>query len=270
MEPTDDMTVEVRRDEHLLASQHEQTTLTRSLTFGRREWIVMTVVAVLAIWILAAASHRSRQSRFQSGCASHQGRLGEGLLMYAANHEGRLPWMGKRGDGWLAGLAGTVTSNSKGLLILMAKDYVDDTHIFRCPAAGGQGFIYQTTLDDFPAGAAVGYSYQHSIGGGLRLGGKRGDQMISAVPVLADVSPLFDLGKFDATQFGLNSRNHDRDGQNVLYLSGDVRWARSAKAGVFDDDIYTVRGVTSYRGTEQPADSSDTFLLPALPQKESP
>ena len=267
MESKDDMTVEVRRDEHLLAAQHEQTTLTRLATFGRREWIVMTVVAVLAIWILLAASHRSRLSRFQSGCASHQGRLGEGLLMYAANHEERLPWMGARGDGWLAGSAETVTSNSKGLLVLLAHGYVDDTHIFRCPAAGGQGFVYQTTLDDFPEGAAVGYSYQHSIGGGLRLGGKRSDQMVSAVPVLADLTPLIDSGQFDATQLGLNSRNHDRDGQNVLYLSGYVRWARSAKAGVFDDDIYTVRGVTSYRGTEQPADTEDTFLLPAMPQR---
>jgi hypothetical protein len=258
--------VEVRRDEQLLASQHEQATLTRRATFRRREWIAMVAVAILAIWILIAASQRSRRSRYQSGCASHQGRLGEGLLMFAANHKGRLPSVGKRGQGWLTGSAPVVASNSQGLLVLLAKGYVNDTHIFRCPAAGGQGFVYTSALTEFPPGAVVGYSYQYSLGGGLHLGDERGDWMVAAVPVLADSSPLFDSGTFDATQIGRNSRNHDRDGQNVLYLSGDVRWARTSRAGIADNDIYTVDATATYRGTETPANSEDTFLLPAMPQ----
>ncbi|MBT7170795.1 MAG: hypothetical protein HN909_03385 [Phycisphaerales bacterium] len=268
MELPKDNPPSVRHDETLLASQHEQTTLTRGVTFGRREWTVMVLVIALAAGILITASQRSRRARYRSTCASQLGRMGAGLLLYADSHGGKLPFQGNRGDAWLGGAGNPVRSSSRSLMLLLTESYVDGTHIFRCPAAGGKGFVFREGMDDFPLDAAVGYSYRYSLGEGLRMGGGRNDRERSAVPVLADASPLFDSGQFDASQIGRNSRNHDRDGQNVLYLSGDVRWAKTPTAGgMADDDIYTIQGVATYHGTEAPQSHDDTFLLPATPQK---
>ena len=61
----------------------------------------------------------------------------------------------------------------------------------------------------------------------------------------------------------LTSYNHDRAGQNVLYLGGSVVWAETAAVGVDDDNIYLAGDVLEYAGDEAPADDTDSFLLPA-------
>ena len=56
------------------------------------------------------------------------------------------------------------------------------------------------------------------------------------------------------------SPNHNCKGQNVLYSDGSVEYVRDRI--VNGDDIFTVRGVEAYTGTETPADDNDVFLVP--------
>src|SRR5439155_20422868 len=56
-----------------------------------------------------------------------------------------------------------------------------------------------------------------------------------------------------------NSRNHEGDGQNVLYADGHVDWRQSVFVGVNADDIYADKNGTL---TGPPTDVDDSLLLP--------
>ena len=71
------------------------------------------------------------------------------------------------------------------------------------------------------------------------------------VPGLTPQSPRIDQKK-------ANSRNHEGDGQNVLYGDGHVSWEQTIFAGVMADNIFANRaGVIG-----SPADKDDSVLVP--------
>jgi len=66
-----------------------------------------------------------------------------------------------------------------------------------------------------------------------------------------------------------NSRNHRKEGQNVLYTDGHVAWAKTAFAGYNNDNIYSMAWDNQWTsGTGIPWNSSmpkypqDSMLLP--------
>jgi len=60
----------------------------------------------------------------------------------------------------------------------------------------------------------------------------------------------------------LNSINHSRCGQNVLFGDGSVRFIRKRHTDLSDDDIFTLQDTDVYQGVEVPAYESDAFLAP--------
>ncbi len=85
--------------------------------------------------------------------------------------------------------------------------------------------------------------------------------------ILADQTPLFADGRFlkDRVRAAI-SDNHPKS-QNVLYLDGHVLLVDNSSVGVEQDNIFLVKGVYEYEGDETPACPTDTFLLPAHPDK---
>jgi prepilin-type processing-associated H-X9-DG protein len=57
-----------------------------------------------------------------------------------------------------------------------------------------------------------------------------------------------------------NSRNHDRDGQNILYGDGHVAWESNPFVGVNRDNIYST---ADGKIAASPVDANDSILLPA-------
>jgi len=62
----------------------------------------------------------------------------------------------------------------------------------------------------------------------------------------------------------LNSINHRRAGQNLMYSDGSVKFLkiRSIQLGGESDDIFTVRGTMNYSGCEETKEQRDVFLVP--------
>ena len=83
------------------------------------------------------------------------------------------------------------------------------------------------------------------------------------LPIMADDNPLFDDGLPLGLSYGpnANSRSHRGAGQNVLTLSGRVRWKTDPNCGVDGDNIWTLFNVKIYTGREGPKSSSDSHLL---------
>jgi len=89
---------------------------------------------------------------------------------------------------------------------------------------------------------------------------------------MADMNPLFenlpeDFSKefrlqLDKTLLTLNSMNHNRRGQNVLFGDGRVEFIKKRFIGITRDDIYTLQDTDVYQGCEVPSRANDFFLAP--------
>jgi prepilin-type processing-associated H-X9-DG protein len=66
----------------------------------------------------------------------------------------------------------------------------------------------------------------------------------------------------DDRLLNVNSINHRRKGQNVLFCDGAVKFVKTRRVGASNDDIFTLRGKRFYKGNEVPTCETDNFLAP--------
>ncbi len=60
----------------------------------------------------------------------------------------------------------------------------------------------------------------------------------------------------------LNSINHDRRGQNILFDDGCVEFCKKRCIGITEDDPFTLNNTDMYNGTEIPDCETDNFVGP--------
>jgi prepilin-type N-terminal cleavage/methylation domain-containing protein/prepilin-type processing-associated H-X9-DG protein len=199
--------------------------------------------------------------------------------------------------------AGTRPSNNdvSAALYLLLRTQDITSEVFVCPSSnaekanfGGGSNTAQNysnwSADTSTTGAPeikknLSYSYQNPYPNtsAISVGFKLNNSIGAEFAVAADINPgttgpsandsVFngDLNSTAAAsvQRRANSRNHDSDGQNVLYGDGHVEWQSNTFVGTQKDMIYTGRdqgtnpatnGVTPvYRS---PYDAADSILLP--------
>lgn len=254
-----------RQTDALLAKE-ERRRFPRGPVFSLRELGAVAAAVLLMAVAFIPAMRYSRQQAVVAQCASNVGQIGSALLTYATANNDFLPSVNSAQTRWLGGQKGQPAfSNSEALYKLIHDGYSSPV-IFLCPASQRESFVAQAGMNDFPAGKYVGYSYQHSARPeGLRIHQPSFASQSREMVLLADSTPMFSGGAFRTDQLRhQTSENHDRSGQNVLYLDGHVQWTQKAEVGVNNDHIFQVAGVRDYRGDEAPANETDTFLLPAF------
>ncbi len=160
---------------------------------------------------------------------------------------------------------------------------------FVCPSSAAKpdnfGGRPHTALDksNFPSADFLSYSYANPYPS--KQAADRGYKLVQGVDprfaVAADMNPGSDaLTKLTTTTSSLelrkgNSRNHNGNGQNVLYGDGHVEFQDSPFCGLNRDNIYTygesgndatgtprATGGTGIVGS--PVSADDSVLLPAL------
>jgi prepilin-type processing-associated H-X9-DG protein len=126
-------------------------------------------------------------------------------------------------------------------------------------------------LNDFPSRNHISYSFMIICDKTASM--KNRPKQI----IMGDMNPVFRrIPKFGNTIYNklsepekvvlseqlkkMSSPNHSGRGQNVLYCDGSVVFVKQRT--VDGDDIFTLRGVDTYTGTETPADKNDIFLVP--------
>ena len=103
----------------------------------------------------------------------------------------------------------------------------------------------------------AGYKWSPNVTADFAIAADRNDGFTTKTP-----SPSPDSNSPASNQRSINSRNHEQDGQNVLYNDGHVEWAQSAWVGANKDCIYTAcnavnNAATSSWGQASPATSKD-------------
>ena len=232
--------------------------------------VVISIIALL-MSILMPALARVRELASRVVCGTNLSGIGKAMGIYANNNEsGRFPRAGGRNSilgavtAWDAvaeadaftGSPPTATITSS-LWLLVRGDYATAKQ-FVCgsdPDTEGQFrtidpysvWDFGTTPVDF---CSYAYHTPYDDAGGFSFG------MTSAsnpgLPVAADRNPGDESD---------NSRAHQDEGQNVLFVDGHVNFERSEQGrrgrdcGLNDDDIY------SCEGTDAPIDRYDSYLI---------
>jgi hypothetical protein len=262
------------RLEQLLADEQ-----TKGITDKSRFWknlgeiIATAAVIVFVAGVLVAPLNLARQKSRQQACLMQLQRIGQGINSYSSDHDGQLPAVATAmGDPWWkVGYQGKENqSNTRHIWLLVKGGYVNPTD-FVCPGRS-QGQTAQLdpsqvqNYNDFPSRKYVTYSFR------IRCS-KPGEESTGGKKVLiADLSPLFEKLPNDYSKpfklqlstdlLNLNSINHNRSGQNVMFCDGSTEFVKSRQIGTSADDIFTLQDTNTYQGVEVPARETDAFLAP--------
>ncbi|MFQ5490011.1 MAG: type II secretion system protein [Phycisphaerae bacterium] len=227
---------------------------------------VLALAACIAIFFgilmpsMSAARHHSRMRM----CANNLRSVGFGTLAYATASGGFAPYAGPSGGKpWLARPGQPAAPNTRHLILVFKGKYVGDPDAAMCPgrrdleSANGSRVAQASANPGVPR---IGYHLQYFVRP-IRVDGI---VKPSAMPLLSDMNPLFEGGTFhrDIDPATANSLSHRGKGQNVLHLDGSVRRYPSPIRGLTDDNIWQIKGLRYYEGSEVPADSTDAFMTP--------
>lgn len=231
-------------------------------------------VFVIAGAVLFTTFNYMRFDSLRQRCQMQQSGFFRGLGSYMADHDGMQPALPMQaGAPWYKiGYQGSENhSNTRKVYLLVKNGYVE-LDSFVCPACRKTNDAPKLTASqintyrDFPDRRYVTYSFQINCQ-------QNGDGELHCRKVLmADLSPLFenlpdDFGKpfrlrLDRRLLTINSVNHRRKGQNVLFGDGHAEFLKKRFLGISTDDIFTLQDTDVYHGCEVPACTTDFFLAP--------
>ena len=234
-------------------------------------WSELTAVAAIIligvslIWPMLA---RTRSEARRIACANNLAVAGQAIGRYAADHNNTLPrGRVKSGSGWWSIGSGPTAdgyerSNSAHLYVLVKSKYVT-AHTLCCPDNPSAPAHMDESMHDWPSHASISFSYQNQhTAHPIRL-----DQRVN-LAILADRNPLFEFGSngvvFRPGNIPVNSpsKAHGRlGGQNILTSNGAVTWSGSPVLPT-GDNIWLIRNIDQYSGSEAPKDPDDSFLVP--------
>jgi hypothetical protein len=233
---------------------------------------VFVVVGTVAISTWKVTTDYTRANAQKLACQARQKSIFEGIANYKADHGEKGPQVATSAGApwWKVGYQGDENhSNTRHMWLLVKNGYVDP-NVFVCPGRKGarQLHIEQSqikSLCDFPGREYVGYSFRVMCGKSMK-GRGHGSRAI-----MADLSPLFEtlpsfsnslMLQLDRKLATLNSINHKRRGQNVLFCDGGVKFVKKRSVDITLDDIFTLRDKQFYQGHELPSCDADAFLAP--------
>ncbi|MBA7472082.1 hypothetical protein ES707_07402 [subsurface metagenome] len=141
---------------------------------------------------------------------------------------------------------------------------------FVCPGRkSSKKIVYDSTkvgqYYDFPSRDHVSYSFR------IRCYKAPAETNLARKALIADLNPLFEELPKDFEQLTLqlnkeleklNSNNHRRRGQNILFCDGHVKFVKTRLIGENKDDIFTLQNIFFYSGCETPSRETDAFLAP--------
>lgn len=238
----------------------------------RRGFTLIELLVVIGIVVILASifvpyALRLREDSKRTRCRDNLQQIFKAMQNYAAANGSLLP-QGRHDPSapLVTFSAGQPNSVTAALWLLVQRGYVKDTGIFLCPSAGGRASEVDPSASDFTDRASLGYSYASPYG--LTESYRLTDTLKPDFALVADLNPrapptvpqsapLMELA-------AMNSRNHARAGQNVLYAYGAVEWQITPYCGMNQDNVYTVRGA---RGATQPTTvpaRSEGSLDPAI------
>jgi len=270
------------RSSQLQLPQLLATEQARKVTAKSRFWRNLGEMAATAAVILAIAGvlfpplNLARQKSWQARCGVQMGSIFQGLRNYMSDYDDKLPAVATTTGApwWKVGDQGKENcSNTRHIWLLVKLGYVAPAD-FVCPGRS-QGRALQfdpskaKNCNDFPARRYITYSFP------IRCPKPQKGRMLIPKVLMADLNTLFERlprdysnplkRRLDKELSTLNSNNHNRRGQHVLFGDGGVKFLKVRYIGIEEDDIYTLQEMfqgCEIQGIEVPLREADIFLAP--------
>lgn len=248
--------------------------LARRLARGFTVIEVLVVIAIIGVLlaILLPSLEVAREHANTVRCASNLSQIGLALSIYSNDNQGNFPRTIYQPDGPLNVDTGAASADpfvpggpspndtSAPMFLLMrnqalppalfADPYNDEIEYSPEPA----NLATHSNFTDWRKSLAYSYADPYPSTAAAAAGYRFSNNRNPTFPVMADMNP--------GTGPGQNSRNHERDGQNVLFADQHVEYERTTRCGINNDENYVNRaGVVQ----ASPVDGTDTVLLPATP-----
>jgi prepilin-type N-terminal cleavage/methylation domain-containing protein/prepilin-type processing-associated H-X9-DG protein len=242
--------------------------------------LVALLMSILTVWL-----NKEREKANRVRCQGNLSQIGKAMLLYSNENKGAFPrTKASPGpavtlDFTNAGAGDTnpftstaVPDNSiPASMFLLVRTQDIPPAVFTCPSGTADRDLMNnlaaTSRSNFTGDASglvvrnVGYSFMNvfpsttarSIGYGVRVAmadyalaadlspGSSTTQKMGADPNLSGCV----VGVARSVMIRGNSKNHDQDGQNVLYADGHAEFMETPLCGIQNDNIYTANGGTS-------------------------
>lgn len=260
--------------QQLLASEQVRRIPIKS-TFWRNlgKMAAAAAVFLIALGVFQSSSNFARQRYRQYSCQAQLGSIFRGLDNYIDENDGKMPTVATTAGApwWMVGDQGKENrSNTRHIWLLVKGGYVDQA-LFVCPGRSSKITIRLTPSEvqkhnDFPYREQITYSF--------RICCRKPAKQVSPSQkaLMSDMNTLFEMLPRDYSRplriqlnkklSTLNSINHNRRGQNILFDDGCVKFCGKRSIGITADDPFTLKNILIYNGTEIPASETDNLLAP--------
>jgi prepilin-type processing-associated H-X9-DG protein len=233
-----------RQLRQLLAGEQTRKVITKSqLWWNLGKIAAAAAVFMLIVGVLVPTLGVARQRYRRQRCQMQMGSIFQGLSNYISDHDGQSPAVATTAGApwWKVGDQGRENhSNTRHIYLLPKGGYVE-LSTFVCPGYKGDKPLQLDDsqikrLKDFPSRRYVTYSFRircHIIGSG---------KLMCRKVLMADWNPLFEqlpedfsrglLLQLNRKLLTLNSINHNRRGQNVMFGDGHVKFLKTRFIGI--------------------------------------
>ena len=248
------------------------------------ELLVVIGIIALLISILLPSLNKARETANRVKCAANLKQIGNGLMLYSNENKGLFPRTYAPATTGAVSISVATTGqvsqdpfiststvpayNIPAAMFLLIRQEDLTPAVFVCPSgtaeADSMNTLPATSRSNFTAGDTsagtsnmnknVSYSFVnvYPTNTAIATGYKTFITGFSSdFAVVADIAPSYAnwenivTGVSRSTIMLGNSKNHDGDGQNVLYADGHADFQQTPLCGANNDNIYTVAAATN-------------------------